>query len=128
MDYAHWTEIDHQKALFRWAEEQIALGHKELLLLGAFPGEVRHLSRFALGNRKAFGLKKGIPDLYLFVPRGNYHGLFIELKSLCPSHRRKASSCQEDFAKLLMLNGYRWTTCHGFENAIADIGNYLQQV
>ncbi|MDR2341331.1 MAG: VRR-NUC domain-containing protein [Puniceicoccales bacterium] len=126
MDCAHWKEIDHQKAVFSWADEQITLGRKELLLLGSFYNEVSRLSRFARANRKALGFRKGIPDLYLLIPRGNYHGLFIELKSLCPTHRRAASSCQGDFAKLLMLNGYRWTTCHGFENAIAEIERYLR--
>ena len=29
---------------------------------------------------KATGMKKGVPDLFIYEPRGEYHGLAIELK------------------------------------------------
>ena len=38
-------------------------------------------NKLEASNLKKQGVKAGVPDLFLPVGRGSYHGLFIELKS-----------------------------------------------
>jgi hypothetical protein len=48
-------------------------------MLFAIPnGGARH--KAIAGKLRAEGVRAGVPDICLPVPRGEYHGLFIELK------------------------------------------------
>ena len=64
---------------FRWA----ALAKSrwpELVLLHAIPnGGHRH--KAVAVRMKAEGMKAGVPDICLPVPRGSWHGLYLELKT-----------------------------------------------
>jgi hypothetical protein len=73
------SEHAEQAALFRWAE--FARSRlPELALLHAIPnGGHRHKATAA--RLKAEGVKRGVPDVCLPVPRGGAHGLYIELKT-----------------------------------------------
>ena len=75
------THDEHaeQVALFRWAA--IARSrYPELALLYAIPnGGHRHIQ--VARRLKAEGVKPGVPDICLPVPRGNWSGLYIELKT-----------------------------------------------
>ena len=69
-------------------EEQVALMRLVEMHKGRWPelGMLFHIPNG--GNRniitakklKAEGVKKGVPDLCLPIPRGEHHGLFVELK------------------------------------------------
>ena len=66
-------EAEHQAALFRWAS-LVSLRLPELRLLFAVPnGGHRH--RAVAARLKDEGVKAGVPDLFLPVPRGAFHGL-----------------------------------------------------
>ncbi len=72
------SEHDEQVALFQWAkmrEEQIP----ELKLLHAIPnGGHRH--KAVAAKMQAEGVKPGVPDIFLPVPRNGYHGMYLEMK------------------------------------------------
>lgn len=71
---------------------------------------------------KAAGVKKGVPDIFLPWASGVYHGLFIELK------REKGGRLSREQADwLLALNeaGYKAVCCHGADEAIKTITEYL---
>lgn len=115
------TEAQEQAALFRWAA--FAAGtHPELRLLFHVPNggsrnpiEARHL--------KEQGVKPGVPDMFLPVPRGGYHGLFIELK------RSKGGVVSEDqraWLDRLRLQGYRAEVARGWDAAREIIEEYLK--
>jgi VRR-NUC domain len=73
-------------------------------------------------DAKAAGARKGIPDLFLPIPEGYYHGLYIELK------RTKGgilSMDQEEYIQVLRDWGYRVEVCYGAQQAIEAIKNYL---
>lgn len=74
------------------------------------------------GRLKAQGVKAGIPDLFLPVARGKYHGLFIELKV----GKNKASANQTWWLKKLNEQGYRAVVCNGFDNATRCLKQYLK--
>lgn len=71
---------------------------------------------------KRLGVRKGFPDLFLPIPRGGFHGLFIELK-------RKGSKPNDDqmnWLNYLESNGYAATWCEGWVMAKIVIEKYLK--
>lgn len=113
------SEAQHQANVIKWS-----LLHREerpeLALLHHIPNggrrdpvEARHL--------KELGVKPGVPDLFLPVARGGYHGLYIEMKSETGHTSRE----QEDWGERLTVQGYRWQVCHGWEAAAAALEWYL---
>lgn len=59
------------------------------------------------------GTKAGFPDLFIFIPKGGYHGLFIELKN------------QEMMINRLNAVGYKVVVAYGAIEAIDEIKAYL---
>lgn len=70
---------------------------------------------------RAMGVKKGVPDLCLPVPRGKYHGLYIELKT----ETGRTSEAQEWWGEQLLGQGYFWEVCHGWQSAVKVLEWYL---
>ena len=67
------------------------------------------------------GVMSGFPDLFLFVSRNQFHGLFIEMKS--PQGR--VSSNQKEVMQRLEEQGYKCVVCNSFESAVNEITVYL---
>lgn len=70
------------------------------------------------------GLKRGVPDIFLPVPKGEYHGLFIELKRLRGS---KTSDDQKGWISALRRQGYQAHVCEGWQEAADRIEEYLRE-
>jgi hypothetical protein len=70
---------------------------------------------------KRTGYKKGFPDLFIYEPRGEYHGLALELKV----KGNYASQSQKDWQKNLLDRGYHAVICTGLEQTLNEIDNYL---
>ncbi len=122
-------EADEQAALFRWAKE-FEREYPELALLNGSLNGV-HLSKAQAGKAKAAGMKKGFPDINLPVPRGGYHGLYIELK-IKPYRNHKGkmiysypSKEQLWWIDQLNKHGNRAVICKGYDAARAEILTYL---
>lgn len=73
---------------------------------------------------KLEGCSAGVPDLFVPVPKGKYHGLFIEMKY----GNNKATENQNRWIKYLNSVGYLAVVCYGCENAIKTIEKYLKLV
>ena len=76
-----------------------------------------------VGRRlKDAGTRRGIPDLFLPVPRQPFHGLYLELK-------RRDGGTVSDFQRWwierLRAQGFRCEVCHGADAAIKAITEYL---
>ena len=71
---------------------------------------------------KKEGLKSGVPDLCLPVPRGGYHSLYIEMKS----EDGKMSENQEKFAAMLCGQGNLVMVCRNADAAIKALETYLK--
>ena len=71
---------------------------------------------------KKSGYKKGFPDLFIYEPRGSYHGLAIELKV----GYNKPTIEQLNWLKKLTDKGYLATTCRGIDEALEVINGYLK--
>jgi hypothetical protein len=115
------TESQEQQMLFKWAQLQTGK-YPELKLLFHVPnGGSRKKSE--AGRFKAEGVKAGVPDICLPVARGNYHGLYVELKR---QKRSTTSDVQKDWIQDLSAQGYFAVVCKGWEKAAEAIIQYLK--
>ena len=113
------TEHSEQVALFDWARENEAR-HLQLGLMFAIPnGGKRHIGTGV--KLKKEGVKSGVPDIFLGVPRNGKHGLFIELKV----GKNKPSKNQLWWIHSLRAEGYAVEVCYGFLEAQTAIIDFL---
>lgn len=113
------TEAQEQMTLFSWAAMQSGK-YPELNLLYHVPnGGSRHKAE--AGRLRAEGVKAGVPDLCLPVARGQYHGLYIELKR---QRGGRTSDHQSEWLDALSAQGYKAALCYGWEQAAGTIIEY----
>ena len=116
------SEAAHQKALFCWAAlPGIRLRFPELEFMFAVPnGGTRN--KIEAANLKAQGVKSGVPDIMLPVPRGMMSGLWIEMKV----GKNKPSEAQLKYQCYLRHCGYVSEVCYSWIEATVVILNYLR--
>lgn len=114
------SESQEQQALFQWAA----------VMEGKYP-ELKRLHHIPNGGKrdirtakrlKAEGVKPGVPDIFLPVPRHGFHGLYIEMKA---DKSCKTTDNQDDWIEFLNEQGYRAIVCHGWDEASKEILEYL---
>jgi hypothetical protein len=112
-------ETYEQQSLITWVDTFHPVQGK---LLFAIPnGGSRHPAEAV--RLKAEGVRPGVLDLFYMEARGNYHGLFIEMK------RRKQSMSivsggQEGFIGRAKKQGYAVRVCWGAQQAKEALGWY----
>lgn len=107
------TESQHQITLFRWAAQpSIREQYPDLKYLFHIPNETKAGPQ-QVAIDKAMGVKKGVPDLFLPVPRGAFAGLWVEMKT----EKGRTSDMQKWWLKSMIDNGYHAAVCHGWEEA-----------
>jgi len=106
-------EYELQKAVAKYLD-------LKKVLYCASVGGVRTTFRQAI-KMKATGYKKGFPDIFIYEPKGSYHGLAIELKT----KKGYASKYQRDWIHKLSKRGYYACVCKGFDDTITTINNYF---
>ena len=127
------SEAAHQTALFAWA----ALNVKrwpELRWLHHIPnGGARGTARTAQirgGQLKAQGVKAGVSDISLPVKRGQWSGLYIELKKPDLRPKREGSKGgvsdeQASFGAFVQAQGFGFYVCYSWDEAAKAIAQYL---
>lgn len=115
------SEHTEQAALFEWAQYMINQGRMpELAWMYANPNwRPKESERIYLA---AEGMKPGIPDICLPIPRNGKHGLYIELKT----KTGRASKGQKQWIEGLAALGYEAQVCKGWEAARDVILDYLE--
>lgn len=114
------NEDAEQIALMQWAEMQSGK-YPQLKMLFHIPNGGKRNPREA-ARFKQMGVKPGVPDLYLPIKRGEYYGLFVELK------RQKGgivSPYQRYWLQKLRAEGYAAEVCRGCNDAQGVILRYL---
>jgi hypothetical protein len=82
-------------------------------------GGLRHI---AVGRRlKKEGVRSGVPDVFVAVPSGGKHGLFIEFKQ--PGNRMTAA--QKIWKEMLWGQGYHVDVCFSAEEGVQLVESYL---
>ena len=112
------SEHAEQKALFAWWKIQ----HKAIEhLLFAIPnGGARNLRTGAM--LKDEGVRPGVPDIFLAIPAGSYHGLWIEMKRRAHA---QVTPEQKFMLAAFRRQGYDCAVCHGWDEAREKIQSYL---
>lgn len=119
------SEHQHQACVVRWFNMQYpqfegllaAFNNSEYV---ADPAKKKMVG----AKRKALGVVKGMPDLVLFVARGQYHGLFIEMKKLDGKLRAEQ---KKQHARLIAQN-FKVHTAYGWDDARNCIAEYLKMI
>ena len=116
-------EKDLQAAVVDWVKWAVARA-PELYLLYAIPnGAVAGPGRFATVNwMKSQGMKNGVPDICLPVPRGGFSSLYIEMKT----EKGELTDDQDRFIAVLRHYGNKVHVCRSSEAAIGAIEEYLK--
>ena len=114
----HHEDAD-QSTVFDWAGY-----HRELRWLHAIPngGSRKPLEAVRL---KRQGVKAGVSDMFLPVPRNGFHGLYIEMKRDKRHGPSRVSPDQKEFHTDMLANGYACEVCYGAEEAINTIKQYM---
>ena len=114
------SEHQEQVMLITWFRMQ----YKQYRLhLWAIPnGGSRHIVTAV--NLKAEGVLAGVSDLFLMIPKGEYHGMFIEMKAKTGS----VSDKQKEFMAAASSMNYLAVVCYGFDEAKTAITKYWQEI
>ena len=119
---AYASESAEQTHLFKWAAYE-QNSYPELKLMFHIPnGGSRN--KLEAANLKRQGVKAGVPDICLPVARGNYHGLFIEMKNA--SGKNKATDKQKEWIQDLNRQGYMAIVCYGWQEASEVLKKYMR--
>ena len=116
------TEANYQQQVIewsKWAYKCNPIAYPNLDLLHCSLNGVK-LSALQATKSKQQGMLSGVPDLFLPVPIGGYHGLFIEMKS----DKGRLSTNQTWFLSKVELLGYKIAVCYSADEAIKTIENY----
>lgn len=125
------TEHDIQTTLIEWASLAALNEFPELAFLFAIPnGAKLPYMKSDRGKRWSpeaarllnEGMKPGVPDLCLPVPRGRYCGLFLEMKR----EDGKVRPDQEKWLAVLRDQGYFADVAWSFEQAQGILVSYLR--
>lgn len=115
------SESEEQEFLFNWTQYNInRLPGIELLF--HVPNGGKRDARTATALKRQ-GVKAGVPDLVLPVPKGGYHGAYIELKV----GDNKPTTLQRIWLSNLELQGYFTKVCYGWKDAAETIERYLTE-
>ena len=113
------SEHTEQVALINWCKI-MECSHPQLGLIFSIPnGGNRHI--VTARKLRAEGMKSGVPDLFLPIPRNGKHGLFIEMKF----GKNKASENQQKWLMSLDAENYQTSVCYGFDEGRETIIKYL---
>ena len=114
----HPSEDAIQMALLEW----LRLAHPAAWALTHHSPNGGHRSAVTAARLKCLGVRRGFPDLTLWLPRAGFHGLAIELKA----GRNKATPEQIGWLEHLGAIGWCAVVCVGFEAAQRQFQEYLQ--
>ena len=115
------TEDDEQAFIFKWAAMQEKVMPELKFLFSTLNG-VR-LRPGQAAKAKRLGMKSGVPDIYLDVARGQWHGLRIELKRVKSG---RLSPTQKEWLSELKKQNYLGVCVHGGQKAVEVIKTYLR--
>jgi hypothetical protein len=103
-----------QRAAVSWFRYQ----YPNLLLFAIPNGGAR--SNIEAAIMKGEGVLAGAADLFLSVPNGRFHGLYIEMKSC----KGRQSACQKKFQEKAESQGYGYEVCRSLDEFIEIINRY----
>jgi len=115
------SEHDHQVSLFDWRDHIGVREFPELEWMFAIPnGGHRKIS--VARRLKREGVKAGVLDVLIPIPRGNYIGMWIEMKF----GKNKLTKEQAAFMEKMRDFGYHCAVAYVVDDAVKEVRNYMQ--
>ena len=114
-------DLEHQEqsTLMAWMELQHPKAYTNTY---AIPnGGKRHI-KIAVKLKKE-GVKAGVPDICIALPKGPFHGMYLEYKTKTGRPTKE----QLEWLENLDEAGYHTALCKGIEAAQDEINSYLRQ-
>lgn len=109
-----FEESNIQSTFFIW----VGTFHPELdKLIFHIANEGKRNSKYV----KKSGIKKGVPDVFLSKPNKDYHGLYIEFKTI----DGKQSKDQKIFQEQAERVGYQYFICRSAKEGLDIVKEYL---
>ena len=93
--------------------QYMALKHKDGFLFAIPNGGRRDV--VTASKLKREGVKAGVPDIFIALPRIPYNGLFLEMKKDAKAY---ASKAQKQAMQVLESKGYKCDIAYGCDHAI----------
>lgn len=127
------TEAAHQTALFAWAALNIRT-YPELKWMHHIPnggsrGNDKRSAMIRGAQLKQQGVKIGVADIFLPVKRGDFSGLYIEMKKPDQKPKRDGkggvSDEQQEFGDFVREQCFGWSVCYSWNEAAELIESYL---
>lgn len=115
------TEQQEQINLIKWTQQPSIRG-KYPALKYLFHIANERPDKIQAANLKKMGVKPGVPDLFLPVAKGHYHGLWIEMKKA----GGRASADQIWWLGHLESEGYACRVCYSWEEGAEVLEWYLK--
>jgi len=72
---------------------------------------------------KQMGVLSGVSDCIILEPRGNFHGLLIELKA----PKGRLTENQKNFLNKAEIKGYDVAVCWSFDEVMVKVDGYMNQ-
>lgn len=113
------TESQEQVLVMDWCRT-MEYKYPELEIIFHIVNEGKRSKKYGALKKKE-GLKRGIPDICLPIPKGPYHSLYIELKS----KTGKLTIEQKEWLKKLNKHGNKAVVAKGADEAIQVLQWYL---
>ena len=110
------SEFEHQKKLTDYIDTK----HPEILWSASAGGARTSITEAK--RIKASGYKEGFPDVFVYEPRGPFHGLSIEMKK---EKGGRVSPAQKKWKEALSVRNYMSTVAKGVDHAVQILENYL---
>ncbi len=125
-----WSEHDHQVAFVQWVKHTYG-DSREGDIFAVPNGAKLPYIKTAKGTRHApqalrllaEGMQPGVADLLLLLPRGEYHGLCIEMKKVGGKPRQE----QIAWLQKRRTDGYCVGICEGWKSAMVLYLDFMQK-
>lgn len=112
------SEHAHQVTLLNWFD--LTYPQYKGFIFAIPNGGFRH--KAVAAKLQIEGVRSGIPDLFLPVASGQYHGMFIEMKT----EKGRATENQKLWIDRLLSLGYLAVVCKGWRDAANQVSEYLK--
>lgn len=114
------SEAREQMTFFSYVNMKAGTDDKYKMIFAVANGGSRH--KLEAINLKRQGVLAGVPDIFVDVPVGKYHGLRIEMKV----GKNKPTDKQKEMIERYNKMGYKAAVCYGAAAAIETLEDYLK--
>lgn len=114
------SEAREQMTFFNYVNLKAGTDERYRMIFAVANGGSRH--KLEAINLKRQGVLAGVPDIFVDVPCGHYHGLRIELKV----GKNKPTDKQKEMIERYNKLGYKAVICYGADEAIKTLEDYFK--